>query len=59
MYFLDTTKIKTSLPGVKMTMVLEVSPNNPFVYCSPADFDAYIVLKFPRKNFTTGQKKFL
>ena len=27
-----------------MTVVLEVSPNDPFVYCSPDDFDAYIVL---------------
>lgn len=44
MSWLDTKAIKTSLPGVKITVVLEVSPNDPFVYCSPDDFDAYIVL---------------
>lgn len=44
MSWLDTKSIKESLPGIKMTMVLEVSPNDPFVYCSPEDFDAYIVL---------------
>lgn len=44
MSWLDPTSIKKSLPGVKITMVLEISPNDPFVYCSPEDFDAYCVL---------------
>ncbi len=44
MSWLDTKSIKKNLPGVKMTMVLEVSPNDPFVLCSPEDFDAYCVL---------------
>ncbi len=44
MDWLDTKAIKKSLPGVKLTVVLEVSPNDPFVYCSPEDFDAYCVL---------------
>ena len=41
---LDTKSLRESIPGVKMTIVLEVSPNDPFVYCSPNDFDAYCVL---------------
>jgi FkbM family methyltransferase len=44
MSWLDAAAIKNLLPGVKMTLVLEVSPNDPFVYCSPDDFDAYCVL---------------
>ncbi len=44
MNWLDAKKIKNALPGIKMTVVLEVAPNNPFVYCSPEDFDAYCVL---------------
>lgn len=44
MSWLETNQLKTILPGVKMTIVLEVSPNDPFVYCSPKDFNAYIVL---------------
>lgn len=44
MSWLDTKSIKTLLPGVKMTIVLEVSPNDPFVFCSPDDFDIYCVL---------------
>ena len=44
MSWLDTKRIKTALPGVKMTIVLEVAPNDPFVYCSPDDFDAYLAL---------------
>lgn len=44
MAWLQTKPIKKLLPGVKITMVLEVSPNNPFVFCSPEDFDVYIVL---------------
>lgn len=54
MSWLDTRSIKALLPGIKMTIVLEVSPNDPFVYCSPDDFDAYLVLdptlKSSRKN---------
>lgn len=44
MAWLDPPCIRSTLPGVKMTMVLEVSPNDPFVYCSPDDFDVYCVL---------------
>jgi len=43
-YWLDTKKIKSIVPGIKFTLVLEVSPNDPFVYCSPDDFDGYIVV---------------
>ncbi len=41
--WLDTKSIK-KLPGLKGTIVLEVLPNDPFVYCSPFDFDFYCVL---------------
>ncbi len=44
MTWLDTKRLRKSLPGLKMTIVLEVSPNDPFVLCSPDDFDAYCVL---------------
>lgn len=44
MAWLDTKAIENALPGVKMTIVLEVAPDDPFVYCSPDDFDAYLVL---------------
>lgn len=44
MSWLDTRAVRGLLPGVKMTMVLEVSPNDPFVYCPPDDFDLYCVL---------------
>lgn len=44
MSWLNTKSLKKSLPGLKMTMVLEVAPNNPFVHFSPGDFDAYCVL---------------
>lgn len=44
MSWLETKSLKQTLPGVKFTMVLEVSPNDPFVYCSPDDFDGYCVL---------------
>jgi len=54
MAWLDARSIKRLLPGLKMTLVLEVSPNDPFVYCSPKDFDVYVVLdptlKPDRKN---------
>lgn len=67
MSWLDTRRIRSVLPGVKMTVVLEVSPNDPFVYCSPDDFDAYCVLDptlnveqrnvfaFPRPLETLGE----
>ena len=41
--WLDTKSIK-KLPGIKGTIVLEILPNDPFVYCSPFDFDFYCVL---------------
>lgn len=41
--WLDTKSIK-KLPGLKGTIVLEILPNDPFVYCSPFDFDFYCVL---------------
>jgi hypothetical protein len=41
--WLDTKSIK-KLPGLKGTIILEVLPNDPFVYCSPFDFDFYCVL---------------
>jgi hypothetical protein len=41
--WLDTTSIRR-LPGLKGTIILEVSPNDPFVACSPFDFDFYCVL---------------
>ncbi|HEX8637093.1 MAG TPA: FkbM family methyltransferase [Pyrinomonadaceae bacterium] len=44
MSWLETKSLKQTLPGVKFTMVLEVSPNDPFVYCSPEHFDGYCVL---------------
>jgi FkbM family methyltransferase len=44
MAWLDTSTIKQLLPGVKLTLVLEVSPNDPFALCSPKDFDGYCVL---------------
>jgi hypothetical protein len=44
MSWLDTKCIKSLLPGIKLTLVLEVSPNDPFVFCPRDDFDAYCVL---------------
>lgn len=41
--WLDTKSIRR-LPGIKGTIVLEILPNDPFVYCSPFDFDFYCVL---------------
>ena len=43
-HWLKTEHIKRIVPGVTFALVLEVSPNDPFVYCSPNDFDAYIVV---------------
>lgn len=44
MSWLDTKALRNILPGLKMTIVLEVMPNDPFIYCSPEDFDAFCVL---------------
>jgi hypothetical protein len=43
MGWLDTKCVRR-LPGLKVTFVLEVAPNNPFVLCPAKDFDAYCVL---------------
>jgi FkbM family methyltransferase len=43
MEWLDTSCVRR-LPGLKIAIVLEVAPNNPFVRVSPEDFDAYMVL---------------
>jgi hypothetical protein len=43
MGWLDTAAVR-SLPGTKATVVLEISPNDPFVRVSEEDFDAFIVL---------------
>lgn len=43
MQWLDTKKLKKEL-GFCVTMILEVAPNDPFVYCSPKHFAAYCVL---------------
>lgn len=43
MHWMDTSKLK-SFPGPVITMVLEVSPGDPFVLCPPNHFDAYCVL---------------
>lgn len=43
MRWLDTRCIR-HIKGLKMTMVLEVLPNDPFVLCPEGHFDAYIVL---------------
>lgn len=44
MTWLDPRSIKKMVPGVKMTIVLEVSPNDPFVHYSPRDFDGFLAL---------------
>jgi hypothetical protein len=41
--WLDTKSVKR-LPGLKGTIILETLPNDPFVFCSPFDFDFYCVL---------------
>ncbi|MDO8873974.1 MAG: hypothetical protein Q7V05_14790 [Methanoregula sp.] len=43
MGWLNTRHIK-KLPGLKLTFVLEVSPNNPFALCPSDDFDIYCAL---------------
>jgi FkbM family methyltransferase len=53
MGWLDTKFIK-QLPGLKATIVLEVAPNNPFLFCSKDDFDAYLVLDPTLQSIDTG-----
>ena len=43
MGWLETQSLR-NLPGLKITLVLEMLPNEPFVMCSTEDFDAYCVL---------------
>ncbi len=43
MQWLDTSCIK-NLNGLKVTMVLEILPGDPFVLCPDNHFDAYVVL---------------
>jgi hypothetical protein len=47
-HFVTTSWIKTKLlkelPGTKICVVLEVSPDNPFVLTPKDDFDAYMVI---------------
>ncbi len=44
MPWLDAKSLGKHLDGLKITLVLEVSPNDPFVFCDPDAFDAYCVL---------------
>lgn len=50
MGWLDTKCVRL-LPGIKITFVLEVVLNNPFVLCPSEDFNAYCVLD-PTMNIT-------
>ena len=43
MGWLETKRLR-DLPGLKITLVLEVLPNQPFFWCPADDFDAYCVL---------------
>lgn len=43
MGWLDTRFVR-KLPGLKLTFVLEVARNDPFVHCPSEDFDVYCVL---------------
>ena len=43
MYWLDTGKLK-KIPGIIITMILEVLPNDPFVMCPDNHFNGYCVL---------------
>jgi SAM-dependent methyltransferase len=43
MAWMDVNSLR-KLPGVKITLVLEVLPNNPFVLCPSDAFDAYCAL---------------
>jgi methylglyoxal synthase len=43
MGWLDTRSVR-SLSGLRLTFVLEVLPNNPFILCPAEDFDVYCAL---------------
>jgi hypothetical protein len=43
MGWLDTKAIR-ELPGLKISIILETLPDNPFPMCSPEDFDLYCVI---------------
>ena len=43
MQWIDTAKLKNNA-GLIMTMILEVSPGNPFIMCPPRHFHGYCVL---------------
>ncbi|MFT3823234.1 MAG: hypothetical protein QM731_04905 [Chitinophagaceae bacterium] len=43
MPWLDTAQLK-QIPGLVLTMVLEILPGDPFVLCPPKHFDGYCVL---------------
>jgi hypothetical protein len=43
MGWLDTRSVRR-LPGLKLTFVLEILPNDPFICCSSEDFDSYCAL---------------
>jgi hypothetical protein len=43
MGWLDTKCIR-NLPGLKLTFILEILPNDPFVLCPSEDFDVYCAL---------------
>jgi hypothetical protein len=43
MGWLDTRSVQR-LPGLRLTFVLEVLPNNPFILCPSEDFDVYCAL---------------
>ena len=43
MAWLNTKSVR-SAPGLKMTLVLETMPNDPFVLCPRGDFDVYLAL---------------
>jgi hypothetical protein len=44
MGWLDTSKLKKKLSGLKATLVLEISPNDPFILCPKNDFDVYCAI---------------
>ena len=52
MGWLDTRCVRR-LSGLKMTIVLEVTPNNPYVMTPQGDFDCYLVLDPTLKTIDT------
>ena len=44
MGWLDTSNLKEKLSGLKATLVLEISPNDPFILCPKNDFDVYCAI---------------